>query len=411
MGLDYSALQTEVKRRTLRSEGGTEFDAAIKNAINAALFSLSKEGLWRTLRRKSSFDTVTTYSTGSGAGTFTNDSKSVTITGATFLTDNVQPGRRISLQGSTAKYRVATITGETTLTLDQVYNGTTISGTGTYSILAQEEYNLPIQTNHKTFLWHEEFAFPYRLHYITDQDFYNLGINNEDQSTPTHYRMWGEDSVKEQVKAASVITISSSATADTNIAVTVFGTVAGYPDCEVITTNSSDGTTTVAGSKSFTNVDRIVCSHSRTGRISCTADSANTTVSVLPVGDTVTSIKYSKIQLWPLPNAVFPMHVHYYQAPYALVNSGDVHEFGDDFNEALILLASYRIKYEQGQIPDGDRMRRAYQDELRKLKRSNSDKIDWAPTLRRGMRGRLDPLIHPSLSFRQVGADFGPRTR
>ncbi len=105
------------------------------------------------------------------------------------------------------------------------------------------------------------------------------------------------------------------------------------------------------------------------------------------------------------------MKVHFYKLPYALVTAADVHELGDEFNEAIILLATYRIKYEQGQIPDGDKIKSAYKDELKRLKKSNSDKIDFAPTLRRGNRGVTDGLVHPHLAFRQVGADFGPRTR
>jgi hypothetical protein len=192
----------------------------------------------------------------------------------------------------------------------------------------------------------------------------------------------------------------------------VFGTVAGYPDFEIITTNASDGTTTSAGSKSFTEIERVVCSSSRVGRITATANSGNTTVSVIPVGDTATSISYAKVQLWPLPQNVFPMNVQYYKTPYALVNSGDVHELGDKFNEAIILLAVTRIKYEQGQTDDGDKMRDEYKREIRKLKKRNTDKIDWIPKLKRPSEsGRIDPLVHSSLAYSQVGANFGPSIR
>jgi len=243
MGMDFKGIQDEVKRRSLRSEGGTEFDIGVRNVINGALFTLSRAALWRKMRRIETFETVTKYNTGSGGGTFTNDSKNITVVGATFLTDNIQPDRKIKLQGSTRRYRIKTITGETTLTLDQVYDGTTVSGTGTYSILPQETYNLPIQANHKVFLWHEEWGYPYQMFFMTDQDFYSLNTNNEIEQVPSHYRMWGENSITEQLKDASVVTISSSVSADTNIALTVFGTVAGFPDQETITTNASNGTT------------------------------------------------------------------------------------------------------------------------------------------------------------------------
>ena len=142
MTITFSDLQAEVARRATRDQSGTQFDTAIKNGINSSLFRVAREALWRQLRRKTTFDTIIKYNSGSGGGTFTKDSKSITVVGATFLTDNIAVGRRINLQGSSKNYTIATITGETTLTLDQNYTGTTISGSGTYSILAQEEYNM-----------------------------------------------------------------------------------------------------------------------------------------------------------------------------------------------------------------------------------------------------------------------------
>jgi len=174
----YKNMQDEVKRRATKEEGGTQFDTAIKNIINTSLFRLAREGLWRQLRRKTTFDTITTYTTGSGGGTFTNGSKSVTIVGATLLTDDIAVGRRITLQGSNIEYTIKTITGETTLTIDVNFDGTTISGTGTYSILPQEEYNVPIQASHRMFLWHEQYGYPFMMTYITDQNFYGPACRN-----------------------------------------------------------------------------------------------------------------------------------------------------------------------------------------------------------------------------------------
>ena len=184
--MDFKALQDEVKQRATRSQSGTQFDTTTKIAINAALNTISLEALWRPLRRKTKFDTIDKYTTGSGGGTFTNGSKSVTMVGATLLTDDIQPGRRVQLQGTSKTYTILTITGETTFTIDVNYNATTISGTGTYTILPQEEYNLPIQANQRAFLWHEDYGFPFQLRYLTDQDFYSFSLFNTTQATPTH---------------------------------------------------------------------------------------------------------------------------------------------------------------------------------------------------------------------------------
>jgi hypothetical protein len=407
MSFTYKDLQDEVKRRATKEEGGTQFDTAVKNVINTSLFRISRDALWRPLRRKATFNTVTTYTTGSGGGTFTSGSKSVTMVGATFLTDDIQPGRRMTLQGSNIDYTIKTITGETTLTVDVNFDGTTISGTGTYSILPQEEYNVPIQASHRMFMWHEQYGYPFMMSYITDQDFYSHGLYNTITSIPEAYRMWGEDWVVEQVKEGSVISVSSSVTTDNNICITIFGTVAGYPDFEEILTDPSDGTTASVGSKSFTSVERVTKASNSTGRITATANSANTTVAVIPVGDTTGGIKYSKCQLYPLPNKVFPMQIQYYKDPYRLVNDNDMHELGGDFDEAIILFCSAKINYETNKDEGNDFMA-MFRDEVASLRRNNVDKIDWFPKLR-GRRGGGIGKVHVNLLYRQVGPHFGRR--
>lgn len=410
MALLFSDLKTEVKRRSTRDQGGTTWDTAVATAINNSLFRVSREAPWRVMRRKATFDTVATYTTGTGGGTFTNGSKSITMTGATFITDGIRIGRRIKLQGDSKVFTIRTITGETTLTIDQNYSGTTITGTGTYSILGQEEYNLPIQAGHRMFLWHEAFGSPYQMSYIPDQEFYGLGLDNTTEATPVYYRMWTEDMVDEQLLQASTITISSSASGDTSIGVTIFGVVSGFPDYEVITTNSSNGTTAVTGSKSFTSVERVVKNATSTGRITVTANSTNTNVAVLPVGDTTAGIIYKKIQLYPLPDEVMTMNVHYYKDPYRLVNDGDVHELGQEFDEAIILLATSKVKHESNQ-QEGDKFYLLYQDEIKSLRRTNMDKIDWFPKLQRPYAGNSF-LLHPYLGYQQInGGKFGPAVR
>lgn len=379
MAITFSDLKTEVKRRATKNQSGTQFDAGIAIAINTAMWRIAREARWRNLRRTTTFTTITSYTTGSGAVTVTNNSTSVTVTGATFITNDIRIGRYIKFSGSGKFFRIVTITGETTLTIDQVYDGTT-SATATYSILPQEEYVLPIQIGHSSFLWHRAYGVTTQLRYVPAQDFYRYGTLDILTNIPTSYRTWGVDAVIEQLKAASVITISSSSSSDTNIAVTVFGTVSGYPDFEIITTNASNGTTTVAGTKSFSSIERIVKNQSTLGRITATSNSANVTVGVLPVGNTTSGPIYTKVQLYPLPSQVFPVNVFYYKLPYMLVNDGDVSELGEEFSEAIILLATAKLKAEQNQEQDTDYYK-MYNDELMSLRRTNVDKIDWAPRL------------------------------
>lgn len=381
MAFTFADLQTEVLRRATKDQGGTQFTAGIKNVINTSMFRVAREARWRPLRRSITFNTTTSYSTGSGAVAATNGLTTVTVTGATFITNAITVGRLIQISGSTKVFTITSITGETTLVLDQTYDGTTTT-VGTYSILPRASYTLPIQIDHRAFFWHRQYGRPFLMNYVPSQEFYESGALDTQVNIPTNYMMWGNDWAIDQLKAASVITISSSSSSDTNIAVTVFGTVAGYPDYEIITTNASNGTTATAGSKSFTFVERVVKNQNTVGRITCTANTVNTTVSVLPVGNTTTGPQYSKIQLFPLPNAVFPINCFYYKVPYQLINDGDVPELGEDFTEAIILLAVCKLKAEQNQKEDADFFK-LYDNEIESLKATNVDKIDWKPNLHR----------------------------
>lgn len=409
--MTFADLQNEVKRRATRDESGTQFDTATKNVINTSLFRINREMPWRVMRRRTHFRTKKYYEIGTGAGTFTVNVSTISVAGATFLTEGVRIGRRIKLSGDGQYFIIRKITGEEDITLDHNYSGSSVTA-GTYKILGQEEYNLPVQAGHRMFMWHEEWGYPFKMTYLTDQDFYGSSAYNTEEGIPTGYRMWGEDMIIEQPKEASVMRIASSESADTSIGITVFGTVAGYPDYEVITTDSSNGTTAKSGSKSFQTVERVVKNAPSTGRITMDANTATTIIAVLPVGDTTAGILYRKIQLYPLPSSAFDMNVQYYKDVYRLVNDGDVHELGQEFDEAIILLATSKIKGET-EIKQGiSTFFSFWQDEMRSLKKTNADKIDWFPTLRRAGESLFaDTKVHPFLSHRQVGSYYGPRVR
>ena len=77
--------------------------------------------------------------------------------------------------------------------------------------------------------------------------------------------------------------------------------------------------------------------------------------------------------------------------------------FGPDFDEAIICLACSKIQLETGQT-EGTNFYQLYQDEVKSLKKTNVDKIDYASMLKRGgQSNRFDPMISPTLSYRQTG--------
>ena len=411
MSLTFKDLQDEVKRRSTRDQGGTQFDTATKNLINTGLFRLAMETPWRQLRRKSTITTVQEYTT--GTVTTVLDSKTWTGSGTSWLTTaNARKGRRIQITGSSSASRklftIDTITSDTVLTTTEAYD-VTGAGSLAYKILGLEDYTLPAQVGRIAMMWHEEYGYPFVMRYVTDREFFEAGLDIDNDDIPTLYRMWGEDYVLEQPKSGSVMRIASSSSSDTSIDVTVFGTVSGYPDFETITTDASDGTTAVSGSKSFTLVERVVSETSTVGRITVDADSANTTIAVIPVGDTTSGIMYKRVQLYPIPDRVMDINVQYYKEPYRLVNDEDIHELGQEYDEALILLCTSRIKAEESQLKDATLFFNMYQDELKILRRKNADKLDWLPRLQRPRSSKFgNSRLHRNLMYQQVGSRFGP---
>lgn len=399
----FSDLVSEVKRMAIRDQGGTEFDNEIKAGINESLLRIARETAWKPLRRNDTFDTKTTYSTGTGAVTVTNGSKSFSVVGATFLTDQVEVGRRISLGGSNKRYTLKTITSETAGTVDINYDGTS-SAAQSYSILPKEEYTLPAQATQIACLWHEAFNYPYVMKYIPNLEFLQSSTTFFYSAIPIYYREWNIDMVLRQPNTASVVTVSSSSNSDTSQTVTIFGLVSGYPDQETINLN---GTTNAVGSKSFSVIDRVVKNASTVGRITCTTNSANVTIAVLPVGDGTAGIMYNKVRLWPFPSVVFPMNVWYYKQPWRLVNDQDVHELGQEFDHAIILLTTAKIRYQNNQ-KEGDRFLALYKDEINSLKKLNGEKLDFLNLLKRPEESRfLGNGIHPQVLYNQLGGNFG----
>lgn len=408
--MTFKDLQDAIKRGAVSDQAGTEFDDRIKDVTNRALLRISRDCGWRSMRRKSEFTTIKPYDEGSGGGLFHFDSDTINISGSLLVTNDINVGRRIQLGGSSKNFTIKNITGEEAITLTSNYDGVTVSSS-TMNILGQEEYNLPLQAGHRMFMWHEEYGYPYLMQYVTDQDFYARGIINTTQGVPITYRMWGEDDTIEQIRTASTLAINSSNAADTSKEIVVFGTVAGYPDSEVITTDGTTGVTVVASTKTFQSVDRVAKSASTTGLISVTANSGADTIATIPAGDRTDSVRYKKVQLYPLPTTNFVMNVQYYKDPYRLVDDNDIHDMGVDFDQAIIYQSIMILKYEQN-MDEGDKFAALFKDELRSLRKTNMDKIDWFPSLKRAKdsirnnRNRLG--INNILQYQQVGANYGP---
>lgn len=404
----FKYIQDEIKRRALKNQSGTEFDDEVKNVANASLLRLGREAKWRVLRRKTHFDTVTSYTSGTGYMIVTQSSSTFTLstTAGSFWTDKIEIGRKINFGTSSWDYTIRSLSTATSGTLDLLYRGTTSTATS-YEIYPQEEYTLPVQVDHRCILWHEDFGYPFRMHYIPDQTFLDAGVNLTAKGTPTHYRMWGENSVKAQPTTATPLVVTLTSTTDAAVEVTIKGQVAGYPHSEKLTV--STGTTSNTAYE-YESVESVSKDSYTAATITLTGSRSGYTVAVLPMGDTTDTIKYSKVQLYKLPNRVFPINVFYYKDTYKMVNDDDVHELGENFNEAIILLSVAKFKYQDSQA-EGDVWKKMYDDEVASLKKTNVDKIDWLPILERPNQGRTDPFVTKNLLFSQAGAYYGPSSR
>ena len=404
--LNFSQLQTEVRRKANIRNQATEYNAVLPRIINKAIQSIATEFNIRQMRRQDKVEINSGYSTGTGAVSVTNDSKSVAVTGATFLTDGIELNRYITFGGSNAYYKIAEITSETEITLDKDYNGDT-STTETYGILAQEFYNLPMRADSKSFIWHEFWGQPQVLEYIPYHRFYRDSDYRYQEQIPTTYTITGSAMVKEQIKSAGVVSVSSSDSADVNISITVRGIVNGYPDYEVITTDSSDGTTAASGSKSFSEIHQFGKSTTTVGRITLTGDSASTTLGVIPANSENSDIYYTKIILNTIPSESGFLYFQYYKRPEWLIAEFDVHDLGPDFDMAIIFLAAANIKAELN-MDEYATLYALYQKEMLRLRKQNADKVDYNKVKRKPFQKigyETDYKIYPG----QAGSNIGVR--
>ena len=147
------------------------------------------------------------------------------------------------------------------------------------------------------------------------------------------------------------------------------------------------------------------------GRITVDADSANTIVAVIPVGDILAGLQYKHIQIFPAPDDTYVLNIWYYKDPARLVADEDVHELGADFDEIIVLLATSKLQAEQSK-DDVETFFTLYDKEMKILRRKNADKLDWLPRLQRPRSSRFgNPRIARNLTFAQVGSKFGPSSR
>lgn len=380
--MNYLEMQDQVLFRAGRDAQPAQFRAKVKLFLNIATRRVRTESLWPHLKKTERIDTEGDYTTGTIA--VTKDSATVTGTSTAWVTGNIRIGRRIVLPNNDVLI-IKSVDSETSITLVQVYVGATDTSS-TYTILGREEYRTPLDFGWPAFLWHEKFGTPFMLDFVRREDFFRGQLSLRDSGTPRIWGMWGKTGVDRQPTSGSIMTISSSATADTSIPIRIEGIVSDLPDAETVTSNASNGTTAVDGSKSFTRVDRVTIDSDKTptGRFTVTSNSTNVTVVVLPTNAISRSLEKFLFQVWPLPDSIIPLNMWYYQELLDMVNDDDRTQLGDEFDEVVIRMAHYLMMETLLNVQTAQQILAEYARAINKLK----GYYGTNPALRHVHRGR-----------------------
>ena len=371
---------SEIKVRIIQEQSGTNLDVSIKRWVNMSIQHIRTMENWKVLRRKRNFTTEGDYTTGTINAITVGD---LNITGAATLwvTNDIRPGRRIKINDDTQGRVISAITGEGALTLATGYGGSTSAVAGlSYTILGTEEYSLPYDWGDLGFFWHEIYGYPFKLSQASGREFYDSNLTLDDSDIPQLYRLWGEDGVLAQPSTASVLSVVSSDAGDTSQTVRVSGIVSNYPDFEDFDLN---GVGAVAGSKSFTRIDRVAIFDSaespkaNAGRVTITSNTGAVTNAVIPVNFINRSLSFNKIQLYPIPNDEYVINVECYDRLFDLVDDNDVCPLGKEYDEAIILWACYiGRKYDQDST-QAEVMRKDFEREISRLRAWNNKDNDY----------------------------------
>lgn len=159
----------------------------------------------------------------------------------------------------------------------------------------------------------------------------------DDTGNPEQFSKLGTARIEGQPSSASVVTIVSSSASDTTQKVRVNGTVSGVDDTELLTLN---GTSSVAGSKSFTALHSITRDNTTTGRVTATTNSGGVTVATFAPNEL--GITRQMIRLFPVPAGAYSLNVFVVKPPRRMVNAEDAPDFPDTFLEMIQVSAKIR---------------------------------------------------------------------
>ena len=182
----------------------TETELAVELAINNNLFEIRNKFNWWFARERFYFDTVAKYAT--GTITATNGSATITGSGTTFTAAMV--GRKLIVGGDSTAYVIKTFTSATSITLESVYQGTTVSGS-TFAIL---KHIYRLNDRAMRILWMMQNADKIKMRHVDARYFDEAkGPWNTSYGKPSHYIPRGQTTAN-YYAANTVLVTNGSAT-------------------------------------------------------------------------------------------------------------------------------------------------------------------------------------------------------
>lgn len=159
-----------------------------------------------------------------------------------------------------------------------------------------------------------------------------------DTGTSRYYVPHGLEYVRAQPSAAGVITVVSSAAADTTQTLRVNGLISSAPDTETFNLN---GTTTVTGTKTWDagsvntlSVFSAVLNAVAVGRVTV---ARSETLAIIPPG--LFAEERQPVFLWPEPSAANTMRGFVLRRPRKMINAEDFPDFPVAFHEIVLMCA------------------------------------------------------------------------
>lgn len=203
------------------------------------------------------------------------------------------------------------------------------------SVANQRKYYLPIEFN--KILSVLDLTNNRELYILSEAQLESFDPDRSESGTPSHFSIFGYSWVKAQPTSASAVSIVSSSTSDTVEKVRINGKVNGVEDTEILTLN---GTTTVTGTKSFTEIFSIVKASTTVGKITATSNSGAVTLTEIAPGELHS--EYQPLDLWPLADGAFSYRVRGHRRPRKMINDQDFPDLPSSYHEAVLVSAEIR---------------------------------------------------------------------